>query len=63
MDLFSHSESNASIAGQSAALSLAPLAERLRPKTFEDFIGQERFSDPQKPLLKNLSKQNIQCIQ
>lgn len=34
----------------------APLAERLRPKTWEEFLGQERFASLQGPLLKTLKQ-------
>ncbi|OFZ19040.1 MAG: recombination factor protein RarA [Bdellovibrionales bacterium RBG_16_40_8] len=47
MDLFTHAPS----------LDL-PLAERLRPKTLAEFIGQQKFADPARPLLRNLREKN-----
>ena len=32
----------------------APLAERMRPQTFEDFVGQDQIVDPNKVLLKSI---------
>lgn len=37
----------------------APLAERMRPKTFAEFVGQSRWADPNRPLLKNIREKNF----
>lgn len=49
MDLFSQS---------SEAVKSQPLAERLRPQILSEFIGQTDFSDPARPLIKNLRATN-----
>lgn len=49
MDLFTHSNE--------PDLN-APLAERMRPQSLEDFIGQELISNPQSSLIKNLREHN-----
>ncbi len=45
-DLFSHAESEAPLTGPGSG----PLAHRMRPRTLDDFIGQERVLGPGKPL-------------
>src|SRR5215467_3171803 len=37
-------------AGAQAAASLQPLAERMRPRTLDEFVGQEKLLGPGKPL-------------
>src|SRR6202167_4501773 len=38
------------IAAASSALSQAPLAERMRPRTLDEFVGQQHLVAPGKPL-------------
>ena len=33
----------------------APLAERMRPRTFDEFVGQDQIVDPERVLLKSIS--------
>lgn len=49
MDLFSH-------ASQDYLQSHAPLAEQLRPKKIDDFLGQEKVFGPHSPLRRLLEK-------
>ncbi len=39
--------------------SWAPLAERMRPETFEEFLGQEELIGPQSPLRQAINKNEI----
>jgi putative ATPase len=56
MDLFTH---NADSKEANQGLATAPLAERLRPKTIQDFLGQNKFSNAELPLFKNLKERNF----
>ena len=38
------------IAAAASSLSHAPLAERMRPHTLEEFVGQQHLLGPGKPL-------------
>src|SRR5436190_18699325 len=40
----------------------APLAERMRPRTFEDFVGQEELLAPGKPLREAIERDLLQSI-
>src|SRR5215467_7596499 len=42
-----------------AAASLQPLAERMRPRTLGDFIGQEKLLGPGKPLRVQIESDNL----
>src|SRR5262250_247629 len=42
-----------------AAASLQPLAERMRPRTLGDFIGQEKLLGPDKPLRVQIESDNL----
>src|SRR5262250_2981164 len=42
-----------------AAASLQPLAERMRPRTLGDFIGQEKLLGPAKPLRVQTESDNL----
>jgi putative ATPase len=44
------------------ALELTPLAERLRPKTIEDVIGQDHLLSPGKPLFEAVKHQHLQSM-
>src|SRR5215467_2979463 len=39
--------------------ALQPLAERMRPRTLDDFIGQERLLGPGKPLRVQIESDNL----
>src|SRR3977135_1231400 len=40
----------------------APLAERMRPKTFDEFVGQEELLAPGKPLREAIERDLLQSI-
>jgi putative ATPase len=40
----------------------APLAERMRPRTFDEFIGQEELLAPGKPLREAIERDRLQSI-
>jgi len=40
----------------------APLAERMRPRTFDEFIGQEELLAPRKPLREAIERDLLQSI-
>ena len=39
-----------------------PLAERMRPERFEDFIGQEHILGPEKPLRRQIERDELASI-
>lgn len=38
----------------------APLAERMRPRTLEDFVGQDALIGPGRPLRKAIQEDRLQ---
>jgi len=56
MSLFPTSPSPAE---QDASIALQPLAERMRPRTLDDFIGQEKLLSPGKPLRVQIEADNL----
>src|SRR5436853_3388780 len=42
--------------------SPAPLAERMRPRTFDEFVGQEELLGPGKPLREAINRDLLQSI-
>src|ERR687886_1959508 len=40
----------------------APLAERMRPRTFDEFVGQEELLGPGKPLREAIERDLLQSI-
>ena len=52
MDMFEHS-------AKEELSKIAPLAARMRPKTFEDFIGQEKVIGSNSILRRNLNNGNV----
>jgi putative ATPase len=42
--------------------ALAPLAERMRPRTFDEFVGQEELLAPGKPLREAIERDLLQSI-
>src|SRR5437667_2890575 len=40
----------------------APLAERMRPRTFDEFVGQEERRSPGKPLRESIERDLLQSI-
>jgi len=42
--------------------SKRPLAERMRPETFEDFVGQEHILGPGKPLRAQIERDELQSL-
>lgn len=49
-DLFDFAEKSSETTGEGSGPSRAPLAHRMRPRTLDDFVGQERVLGPGKPL-------------
>src|SRR3954469_18655702 len=45
-----------------AAERTAPLAERMRPRTFDEFVGQEALLAPGKPLREAIERDLLQSI-
>jgi putative ATPase len=45
-----------------AAAAPAPLAERMRPRTFDEFVGQEELLAPGKPLREAIERDLLQSI-
>ena len=46
----------------SVAAAPSPLAERMRPRTFDEFIGQEELLAPGKPLREAIERDLLQSI-
>lgn len=44
------------------ATSSAPLAERIRPQTFEDFVGQDELVGPERPLRKAIESDHLSSV-
>ena len=42
--------------------ALQPLAERMRPRTLEEFIGQEKLLGPGKPLRLQIESDNLSSM-
>jgi putative ATPase len=40
----------------------APLAERLRPRTFDEFVGQDELLAPGRPLREAIERDALQSI-
>ncbi|OFW32461.1 MAG: AAA family ATPase, partial [Acidobacteria bacterium RIFCSPLOWO2_12_FULL_65_11] len=45
-----------------ADLASSPLAERMRPRTFDDFVGQEELLAPGKPLREAIERDLLQSL-
>src|SRR5947209_18493606 len=45
-----------------AARAPAPLAERMRPRTFDEFVGQGELLSPGKPLRESIERDLLQSI-
>jgi putative ATPase len=45
-----------------AADTRRPLAERMRPRTLEEYIGQEHILGPGKPLRKQIERDELSSI-
>jgi len=45
-----------------ATVASAPLAERMRPRTFDEFVGQEELLAPGKPLREAIERDLLQSI-
>jgi putative ATPase len=48
--------------GREAATALQPLAERMRPRTLDEFIGQEKLLGPGKPLRVQIESDNLSSM-
>jgi putative ATPase len=59
MSLFDDPSSDASL---STARAGTPLAERMRPATFDEFVGQEGVLAPGKPLREAIERDRLQSI-
>ena len=44
------------------APGLQPLAERMRPRTLDEFIGQEKLLGPSKPLRVQIESDNLSSM-
>src|SRR5688572_17263493 len=58
MSLFDDSDANSTDAGTAGT----PLAERMRPATFDEFVGQEDVLAPGKPLREAIERDRLQSI-
>src|SRR5437588_3604385 len=47
---------------QAAGSAPSPLAERMRPRTFDEFVGQEELLSPGKPLREAIERDLLQSI-
>ncbi len=47
---------------QDAAVALQPLAERMRPRTLDEFVGQEKLLGPGKPLRVQIESDNLSSM-
>src|SRR5262245_12023105 len=45
-----------------APAETAPLAERMRPRTFDDFVGQDELLAPGKPLREAIERDRLQSL-
>jgi putative ATPase len=45
-----------------ASLTVAPLAERMRPRTFDEIVGQEEILAPGRPLRESIERDVLQSI-
>jgi len=52
----------AEIRAQEAAAGLQPLAERMRPRTLDEFVGQEKLLGPGKPLRVQIENDNLSSM-
>ena len=59
MSLFDDPDTETSIASKPAG---TPLAERIRPATFDEFVGQEAVLAPGKPLREAIERDRLQSI-
>jgi putative ATPase len=50
------------IQAQGAAAGLQPLAERMRPRTLDEFVGQEKLLGPGKPLRMQIETDNLSSM-
>jgi len=48
--------------GAEAAAALQPLAERMRPRTLDEFVGQEKLLGPGKPLRVQIESDNLSSM-
>jgi putative ATPase len=47
---------------QAGPAARAPLAERMRPRSFEEFVGQEELLDPGRPLREAIDRDLLQSV-
>ena len=59
MSLFDDPDTETSVASTTAG---TPLAERIRPATFDEFVGQEAVLAPGKPLREAIERDRLQSI-
>jgi len=62
MDLFADDPPPARSADQSAVDPAAPLAERMRPRTLDDIVGQESLLAPGRPLREAIMQDRLRSI-
>jgi putative ATPase len=58
MSLFDGEPESAGPASKAALRAMAPLAERMRPRTLDDYVGQEHLLGPGKPLRVQIERES-----
>ena len=62
MSLFDDPDETAATAAAAAVDPSAPLAERMRPRTLDEFVGQEALIAPGRPLRSAIEQDRLQSI-
>ncbi len=62
MSLFDDPSAPAQSSGRSRQAAPAPLAERMRPQTLDEFVGQEALVGPGRPLRRAIDQDQLQSI-
>jgi putative ATPase len=62
MSLFDDPSAPAQSSGRSGQAAPAPLAERMRPQTLDEFVGQEALVGPGRPLRRAIDQDQLQSI-
>ena len=59
MSLFEPTPANPSFSASSRAAAPSPLADRMRPETIEDYVGQLHILGPDKPLRRQIERDEL----
>lgn len=62
MSLFDDPSTPAQSSGRAGQAAPAPLAERMRPQTLDEFVGQEALVGPGRPLRRAIDQDQLQSI-